>query len=379
MKIRRFEVSGLFGRYEIDFERLHDDLNVITGRNGAGKTSILKLLWYIISGNLALATREVVFQKATVETDLYSCTVWRINPSTCRVELTTDGRTETYEDQEDYEGDVIVNAEDQANPELIRRGSSVFFPTFRRIEGGFSLALPPRLSVRNARAKGDVEEALFALSRKLTNNPHIFVSSISTTDIVELLLNRYTDMSENSNALQQRVSMEIIEKIKAFKRDERQQIEPAEQKFDAANELIDDIRGRIEAMEVQRAQILTPLTAVETLVTKLFRHAGIAIGRRITFGEAANAIHSDALSAGEKQMLSFICYNAFYSDAVFLIDEPELSLHVDWQRQLFAILKEQGSSNQFIIATHSPFIYSKFPDKELCIDEDRGDEESDAS
>jgi predicted ATPase len=74
-------------------------------------------------------------------------------------------------------------------------------------------------------------------------------------------------------------------------------------------------------------------------------------------------------------MLSFIAYNAFYRDAVFFIDEPELSLHVDWQRQLFSILLSQQTSNQFVIATHSPFIYSKYPDKELLIDPSRGDEE----
>ena len=52
-------------------------------------------------------------------------------------------------------------------------------------------------------------------------------------------------------------------------------------------------------------------------------------------------------------------------DSVIFIDEPELSLHADWQRQLFPILARQQSSNQFIVATHSPFIYSKYPDKEI--------------
>jgi predicted ATP-dependent endonuclease of OLD family len=81
------------------------------------------------------------------------------------------------------------------------------------------------------------------------------------------------------------------------------------------------------------------------------------------------------LSAGEKQMLSFICYNAFKRNSIAFIDEPELSLHVDWQRQLFPTLLNQNSDNQFIVATHSPFIYAKYPDKEICIDADfdRGD------
>ena len=71
-------------------------------------------------------------------------------------------------------------------------------------------------------------------------------------------------------------------------------------------------------------------------------------------------------------MLSFICYNAFYDNTIFFIDEPELSLHVDWQRQLYPILKSQNKNNQFIFATHSPFIYAKFPDKEIMINSDKG-------
>ena len=119
---------------------------------------------------------------------------------------------------------------------------------------------------------------------------------------------------------------------------------------------------------------MRPIDAVRELVQLLFRHDGIAISSRLSFGDAAGAINSDALSAGEKQMLSFICYNAFNKDGVVFIDEPELSLHVDWQRQLFPILLGQKSSNQFVVATHSPFIYTKYPDKEVLVDLDRGDQ-----
>ena len=88
-----------------------------------------------------------------------------------------------------------------------------------------------------------------------------------------------------------------------------------------------------------------------------------------------SAISSDLLSSGEKQLLSFLAYNAFMQNAIFIIDEPELSLHVDWQRQLFPTLLKQGTSNQFIVATHSPFIYSKYPDKELMLSSDKGNNE----
>ena len=72
-------------------------------------------------------------------------------------------------------------------------------------------------------------------------------------------------------------------------------------------------------------------------------------------------------------MLSFLCYNAFSENTPIFIDEPELSLHVDWQRLLLPTLLEQGAGNQFFIATHSPFVYSKYPDKEILLGDDRGD------
>jgi predicted ATP-binding protein involved in virulence len=108
------------------------------------------------------------------------------------------------------------------------------------------------------------------------------------------------------------------------------------------------------------------------LITTIFQHKGINLSN-LTVGEVNNAISSDKLSAGEKQMLSFICYNAFTKDHTIFIDEPELSLHPDWQRSLVSTLLNQGNNNQFFMATHSPFIFSKFSDKEIILSQDKGE------
>lgn len=368
MKINRFEVVGLFGRERRIAASFVSDLNILTGRNGAGKTTVLKLLWYVISGNILTALTEIQFSKVFVSTDEYEITVTRTGKITCRVDMLIDGETFEFEDEQDFDGDVSANAEDKANEIVTETGSSVFFPTFRRIEGGFTIGASRVRSatLNSSRTRNDVEESLVALSRRLSNGAHVFVSAISTVDIVSLLLRHYTDLSEESNRLQQSVSQEIIQTIKEFKSGDESDVY-------AATNVIDTIRAKIESMERRREDIMTPLNAVKKLAERLFKHTGITIDPRLSFGDAASAVKSDALSAGEKQMLSFICYNAFNRDGVIFIDEPELSLHVDWQRQLFPILQQQQSSNQFIIATHSPFIYSKYPDREISIDPDRGD------
>lgn len=372
MKIKSFEVVGLLGRDSPLNITFHEDLNIITGRNGSGKTSALKLLWYILSGNILIALREVNFKKARLETTDYECTVYRLSSNTCRVDwCDANGVERQFVDITDHEGDVIFNAEDQANALLSETGVSIFLPTFRRIEGGFTIS--DRESPFS-RAKGDIEESLISLSKKLSNEKHVFVASLSTVDIVSLLVRQYTDLSEQYNLLQEKTSQDIIEKIKTFKLDKSDSNESDSNQIAAAIRVLDQIRLQIESMEGERETIMKPLEAVRVLAMKLFRHSGIKLGKSLSFGDAANAVSSDALSAGEKQMLSFIAYNAFYSDAILFIDEPELSLHVDWQRQLFPTLLAQQASNQFIIATHSPFIYSKYSDKELQIDSDRGDE-----
>jgi predicted ATP-dependent endonuclease of OLD family len=375
MHIQSFEVLGLNGRETRIYADLARDLNILTGRNGAGKTNLLKLLWYIMSGNILIALQEVPFQRATLKTDIYECTVFRLGAYTCRVEMVLpNGEKRIFEDIEDHDDGPSWDAEEQANNVIEDMGSSVFFPTFRRIEGGFTLNSPVTIQTRvpspSSTRKSSVEEGLIALSRKLTNQAHVFVAAISTVDIVQLLIRQYTDLSEASNRQHTQTSQQIIETIKEFKSDAKDVTQ-----INKANEVLDEIRTLVEKMDIQRSKIMTPIEEMRTVVEGLFKHTGIEFDKRLSFGDAASAVNSTALSAGEKQMLSFVCYNAFYRDSVIFIDEPELSLHVDWQRQLFPVLQKQQSSNQFVIATHSPFIYSKYPEKEISIDADRGDEE----
>lgn len=371
MFIKTFEIIGLLGRESRTRLDFHRDLNIVTGKNGSGKTSILKLLWYIVSGNIYQALLEVPFKRVTLETSEYTCTVHRLTANTCRIDWTDSSGHRVFEDEDtvgdDYDFGEITSAESQANELLEEIGSSVFLPTFRRIEGGFTLT---NRANSTSKVRNDIEDSLVALSKRLTNQQHIFVAALSTVDVVNLLVRQYTDLSEEYNKLQQKTSHEVISKIKA-----RNNLNGPDHP-ESADVLLEAIRIQIEGMEDSREDIMRPLEAVRTLAMSLLRHSGIKLGRSLNFGEAAGAVNSDALSAGEKQMLSFIAYNAFYRDAVFIIDEPELSLHVDWQRQLFSVLMNQQTTNQFVIATHSPFIYSKYPDKELLIDAARGDEDN---
>ena len=57
--IKRLVVKGLHGKFDFDLA-FNEDLNILTGKNGSGKTTILKLLWYLISGNLHRITSDTI-------------------------------------------------------------------------------------------------------------------------------------------------------------------------------------------------------------------------------------------------------------------------------------------------------------------------------
>ncbi|MGN8113315.1 AAA family ATPase [Labrys sp. 22185] len=66
----------------------------------------------------------------------------------------------------------------------------------------------------------------------------------------------------------------------------------------------------------------------------------------------------NSLSSGEKQMISLFAKLFLYEkEKVVLIDEPELSLSIDWQRQLIVDFLSAPRCRQVIAITHSPFIF----------------------
>ena len=48
MKLYSLEVSGLFNKKNLIRYTFHDDLTILTGKNGSGKTTILKLICLLL-------------------------------------------------------------------------------------------------------------------------------------------------------------------------------------------------------------------------------------------------------------------------------------------------------------------------------------------
>ncbi len=373
--IKSLSVKGLNNRVDADLE-FNEDLNIITGKNGSGKTTVLKLLWYLISGNLERIIPEIPFQSVSIETDSFSLSIVKETSDEILVISQFSGKKESAVIENIEDVDIIFD--ELSRPIARATKKSLFFPTFRRIEGGF---YEESLYFRTETGMFLLQTALSKLSDALSIYNHKFIASISTNDVGQFLEQKYGDIHIRISNLQAKVLDDISQRI---------QVSPGGEIKSATSQTAPSVLNEIQQLADERDRLRRPFVALSELTQSILQYQAIRVSGRsardedadgITLGEEVGetalgtveeAIESDKLSSGEKQMLSFLCYNAFSENTPIFIDEPELSLHVDWQRLLLPTLLEQGTDNQFFIATHSPFIYSKYPDKEILLGDDRG-------
>ena len=78
-------------------------------------------------------------------------------------------------------------------------------------------------------------------------------------------------------------------------------------------------------------------------------------------------------SSGQRRLLSLISgLVQLPTGSTILIDEPELSLHVDWQTELVDAIIDALPDSNIILATHSPSIIEKHVSKVIPIPPEGG-------
>ena len=99
----------------------------------------------------------------------------------------------------------------------------------------------------------------------------------------------------------------------------------------------------------------------QDIVDDLFSETGKKIVRtenEIRFSQIGETLVPYQLSSGEKQMLAILLTvlvedNQSY---VLFMDEPEVSLHIEWQKRLIDLCLELNPNVQIILTTHSPAV-----------------------
>jgi predicted ATPase len=100
------------------------------------------------------------------------------------------------------------------------------------------------------------------------------------------------------------------------------------------------------------------LSRPTTLDDKILRLDRRTLRVTVESRAAKKRISLDSLSSGEKQMISLFARLYLYpGPKIVLIDEPELSLSIDWQKKILVDVVSAPSCAQVIAITHSPFVF----------------------
>jgi ABC-type glutathione transport system ATPase component len=99
----------------------------------------------------------------------------------------------------------------------------------------------------------------------------------------------------------------------------------------------------------------------QDIVDELFADTGKHIVRtenEIRFTQIGEMLLPYQLSSGEKQMLIILLTVLVEDDQpyVLFMDEPEVSLHIEWQKKLIDLCLELNPNVQIILTTHSPAV-----------------------
>jgi predicted ATPase len=435
-QITRFQVIGLHGRRNFDL-RFKDNSLILVGENGTGKSTILQLLFYLLSGQLtAMLKYEFESLKITINNKSQTLNYSDLDtirkksrsksfkrlPPYVRDKLMHRGipsitELERISDRYDIPVGYLINiidediemfksSKDQSSGRVNKMLESImeslgaqvlFLPTYRRIEqelqsifkGLDDRELRPR--DRHLRRRGnlgtyvelvefgmkDVDDAIkytaselekFAREElnKLTISylgniveheyKSIDLAKIKNTDDgdIENVLNRIQEpilTKENKNRLR-----EIIRKVKnGVNNDEHDRI--VCHYFTKLMKFHQVLEGKEKSI-VNFCKICN-----DYMVNKKFEYNSSTYNFSIEENyknDEAQTVELHQLSSGEKQIVSLFShlYLSGGSNNYFvLIDEPELSLSVPWQRKFLRDIKNADFCSGLVAVTHSPFIY----------------------
>lgn len=128
---------------------------------------------------------------------------------------------------------------------------------------------------------------------------------------------------------------------------------------DMGNRMIRILSDGGPAAQQEAMKVSKPKTAFQDIIDDLFGETLKTIDRQsneLRFVQYGEELSPYCLSAGEKQVLIILLTVLLQNErhCVLLMDEPEVSLHVEWQQRLVRIIRGLNPNVQIILTTHSP-------------------------
>lgn len=126
------------------------------------------------------------------------------------------------------------------------------------------------------------------------------------------------------------------------------------------NKMIELLSGDEEQRSLAPSLSL-PKRKFQNMIDELFSYTHKTIDRKsndIVFYQNGERLLPYKLSSGEKQMLVILLTVLVRDDdhCVLFMDEPEASLHIEWQQKLIGMIRNLNPNVQLILTTHSPAV-----------------------
>lgn len=414
--ICKIEVERLFGQYTYSIptqpdERELSDVVILYGNNGCGKTTILKLLYNVLlsvprSGSKSLVGKtrfgrfRVIMRDGTTVTverpteKLVGSYKYRVEKGNVVVkeiylEADADGaiRPKGPKEDEEYHDLLCALAEinlgiwfladdrrfqshiysEDEQERVFRLESRARYKFEREEIVEDQLAMLLRLAMR--RAFDQIKSQTLSGSNIGSTNANTIYEEI-IKNIVEYPTTELADPSAKIEKVK-KVLLTLERRNEPFARigltaglDVGQLITIMEKGTSESQKIILNVlKPFTEGIKVR----LDALEEIQQLITRLLENINeLYDDKRVLFNineglsivsQTKTPLSPGMLSSGEKQLLLLLCDTiaAREKPSIFIIDEPEISLNVKWQRRLIRILQDciKGSSVQFFLATHS--------------------------
>jgi predicted ATPase len=126
------------------------------------------------------------------------------------------------------------------------------------------------------------------------------------------------------------------------------------------NQMIAMLSGSDE-QRAKAGELAKPKIRFQDMMDSLFSYTAKHIDRQsneLSFKQYGETITPYQLSAGEKHVLVILLTALLRcgEHSVLFMDEPEASLHIEWQEQLIGMIRELNPNIQLILTTHSPAV-----------------------
>lgn len=373
MKIKSIKITNLFGIFDYNIAYPTDsNILIITGPNGYGKTQILNIIYSIFNKEFYVLDK-LPFSEVSIRTNYGNLTISKGKNESKLTMLFPHHKPIIFKPT-DYHGIELCGTID-CKVENWRQALrlKVFFSKFAPylIKEQRILKIEESYSKEENKKETTVKQQIEIFSKELRQK--MMASIDESFELAQSIDSTYPKrlMQEKEKLTKEEYENRlkvVIEKQKQLKEiglfeNEHEELEYSEDDAKALTVYLKDLE--------QKTTIFDKLLAKIDLFMEIVNERGFAfkeleIDKKagLTFkNHKGESIQIDQLSSGEKNKIALyyeLIFNA-KSNSLVLIDEPEISLHVSWQKEFLSDLEKiiaLHEGMQTIVATHSPTIIS---------------------